>query len=111
MENDWLTINLVLGNTGNFSYQVPPPSEIIVLDIDPVELVANSDVVQFVVRIELSLYNQVQPLEEVGKFENLPVPSSHDSETGKTSITWLLDKFWCSVENNCKLANILFSLL
>ena len=54
--------------------------------------------------VELSLYNHEQPLEEIGKLEYLPVPSSHDWEIANTSTSWVCDKFVCSDENNCKLA-------
>jgi len=59
-------------------------------------------VVHLVLVVSLSLNVQLTPLEPVGKFENLPVPSSHDCDTANTSKFKVLDKFLCSVDNNCK---------
>jgi len=38
----------------------------------------------------------------VGKFENLPVPSSHDCDTANASKFKVLVKFLCSSVCNCK---------
>jgi hypothetical protein len=61
------------------------------------------EVNHLVLEESLSLYNQDDPLDERGRFEYLPVPSSHDFDIGNTSIDCSDDKFLCSVENNCKL--------
>ena len=50
----------------------------------------------------LSLYNQVAPLEEVGKFEYLPDPSCQDCETAYTFKLRTVVKFLCSVGVNFK---------
>ena len=71
--------------------------------IDPVDPLPKLPVLHWFPLVGLSLYIQEHPLEEVGKLEYLPVPSSHELDIGNTSIEWFVAKFLCSVENNCKL--------
>ena len=82
-------------------YHSPPPWGKLLV-IEPVTPGLKTVVGQ-VSPLDPFVYTHEQPLEEVGKFEYLPIPSSHDLDIGKTSIDWLLPKFLCSVENYCKL--------
>ena len=86
-------------------YHIPPPSVIKGVSIDPVvpELKPKSGIIHLVLERELSLYNHEHPFDDVGKLENLPVPSFHDCDIANTSIFCIWAKFLCSVENNSKL--------
>ena len=85
-------------------YHSPPPFviETVVL-IDPVDPTPKLEVNHLVLEESLSLYNQDDPFDDIGKFEYLPVPSFHDEDKGNTSTDCSADKFLCSVENNSKL--------
>ena len=58
----------------------------------------------------LFLYTQLAPLELVGKFEYLPVPSSHDSETAYVDKFTVANRFLGSAEVNCRLTFEVLSL-
>jgi hypothetical protein len=82
--NDWVASKLLP------VYQDPPPNSIPPNgNIEPVVPGEKLDVAHLVWEVELSLNFQEQPLDDVGKFVYLPVPSCHDSEIGYTSINCL----------------------
>ena len=74
-------------------YHTPPPLVIPEASKDPVVAIPKLEVDHFVPVISLSLKIQEHPFELVGKFENLPVPSSHDWETANTSKFKVFAKF------------------
>ena len=62
-----------------FTYHVPPPFVIKLEFIDPVAWAPPKlEVGHFVPVISPVLYIQLAPSEDAGRFEYLPVPSSHD---------------------------------
>jgi len=69
-------------------YHSPPPAVIKGDEIDPVEPSEKLEVSQVVFVVILSLYFHELPLDDVGIFEYLPVPSFHDCYITTTFIAF-----------------------